>query len=125
MKIRILNDTVRLRLERDEVEAIRSGQSVEASTRFVGEQVFHYCLRVGDVASVESSFRDNRLTVVLPTQTATQWANDETAVSISAQHGPTSLLVEKDFECLDPRAAEDQGNRFRNPKADARGTDSK
>src|SRR4030095_3598543 len=76
-----------------------------------------YCLRVGDVASVESSFRDDRLTVVLPTQIATQWASDETAVSIAGEHGPTSVLVEKDFECLDPRAGEDQSNRFRNPKA--------
>jgi hypothetical protein len=118
MKIRILNDAVRLRLERDEVDAIGSGNSVEASTHFMGGQVFRYCLRVGDVASVESSFRDDRLTVVLPAQLATQWASDETAVSIAGEHGPTSVLVEKDFECLDPRAGEDQSNRFRNPKAD-------
>jgi len=118
MKIRILDDAVRLRLERDEVDAIGLGRNVEASTHFVGEQVFRYCLCVADVASVESSFHDNRLTVVLPTQIALQWANDETAVSIRGQHGPTSLLVEKDFECLDPRAGEDQSNRFRNPKAD-------
>ncbi len=118
MKIRILNDAVRLRLERGEVDAIRLGQSVEASTHFVDSQVFRYCLRAGDVSTVESSFRDNRLTVVLPTQLATQWANDETAVSIGGEHGPTSVLVEKDFECLDPRIGEDQSNRFRNPKAD-------
>jgi hypothetical protein len=117
MKIRILNDAVRLRLERDEVDAIRLGKPVEASTHFVDAQVLRYCLRVGDIASVECSFRDNRLTVVLPAQLATQWATDETAVSIAGEHGPISVLVEKDFECLDPRAGEDQSNRFRNPKA--------
>jgi hypothetical protein len=67
---------------------------------------------------VESSFRDNRLTVVLPAQLATQWATDETAVSVAGEHGPASVLVEKDFECLDPRTGEDQSNRFRSPKAD-------
>jgi len=117
VKIRILNDAVRLRLERDEVEAIRLGKSVEALTHFVDARVLRYCLQVGDVASVESSFRDDRLAVVLPAQIATQWASDETAVSIAGQHGPTSVLVEKDFECLDPRVGEDQSNRFRNPKA--------
>jgi hypothetical protein len=117
MKIRILNDAVRLRLERDEVDAIRVGKSVEASTHFADAQVFSYCIRVADVRSVESSFRDSCLTVVLPVRMASEWANDETAVSIAGEHGPTSVLVEKDFECLDPRAGEDQSNRFRNPKA--------
>jgi hypothetical protein len=47
MKIRILNDSERLRLERDEVDAIRLGKPVEASTHFVDAQVFRYCPRVG------------------------------------------------------------------------------
>jgi Family of unknown function (DUF7009) len=117
MKIRILNDAIRLRLERDEVDAIRIGELVEASTHFADAQVFRYCLHAGDVSAVQSTFRDSRLTVVLPAQIASQWANDETAVSIRGEHGPISVLVEKDFECLDPRAGEDQSNRFRNPNA--------
>jgi hypothetical protein len=118
VKIRILDDAVRLRLERDEVDAIRLGKSVEASTHFADAQVLRYCLRADDVAKVQCTFRDNRLSVILPVRIATHWANDETAVSIRGEHGPTSVLVEKDFECLDPRAGEDQSNRFRNPKAD-------
>jgi hypothetical protein len=117
MKIRILNDAVRLRLDRDEVDRIGLGQRVEASTHFVDAKVLSYCLSVEDVPSVQSTFLDSRLAVILPTRIARQWANDEAAVSISGQHGPTSVLVEKDFECLDPRAGEDQSNRFRNPKA--------
>ena len=117
MKIRILNDAVRLRLDRDEVDRIGSGHSVEASTHFVDAKVLSYCLSVEDVPSVQCTFRDNRLAVVLPTRVAQQWANDETAVSITGRHGPTSVLIEKDFECLDPRPGEDQSNRFRNPKA--------
>ena len=30
--------------------------------------------------------------------------------------GALKLLIEKDFECLDPRDGEDQSNRFRNPR---------
>jgi hypothetical protein len=117
MKLRIFDDAVRLRLDRDEVDRIGLGQKVEAATHFVDANMLSYCLSVEDVPTVQSTFRDNRLAVILPTQVARQWANDETAVSITGRHGPTSLLIEKDFECLDPRAGEDQSNRFRNPKA--------
>jgi hypothetical protein len=117
MKLRILNDAVRLRLDRDEVDRIGLAQKVEAWTHFADQKVLSYCLSVGDVPSVQATFRDDRLAVLLPRQVAHQWANDETAVSITGRHGPTSVLIEKDFECLDPRAGEDQSNRFRNPKA--------
>lgn len=40
MKIRNLDAAVRLRLERDEVDAIRLGKSVEGSTHFADAQVF-------------------------------------------------------------------------------------
>ena len=49
------------------------------------------------------------------------WAADEYQVGIreslpTANHN-LELLIEKDFECLEPRSGEDQSNRFVNPKA--------
>ncbi len=115
MKIRILNDAVRLRLDRDEVQAIARGETVGGATRFVDSDVFAYWLVPGDVSTPVAAFRNGRLTVTVPARDATRWANDDTAVSMSGEHGATSLLIEKDFECLDPRVGEDQSNRFRNP----------
>ncbi len=34
-------------------------------------------------------------------------------------HGILTVLIEKDFECLDPRLDQSQVNRFPNPKAEA------
>lgn len=121
MKIRIYDDSVRLRLDRTEVDTIGAGGAVSSQTRFPGGTEFRYRLEVGDVAQVTAGFTAGCICVSLPRTMATQWAADETAVSIrgSAAHatGSTALLVEKDFECLEPRAGEDQSNRFVNPKA--------
>ncbi len=57
----------------------------------------------------------------LPEPSTSHWALTETEVSIRCCHpngrGDLEILVEKDFECLEPREGESQANRFQNPKA--------
>lgn len=117
MKIRIYNDTLRLRLDRSETQRIDRGETVHCTTRFTAGPDFSYQLAVRDVDAVSAIFNDGTIQVLLPQTTARQWASDETEVSIRAEDGSLQLLIEKDFECLDPREGEDQSNRFKNPKA--------
>lgn len=118
MKIRILDSAIRLRLDRDEVDAISKGQTVENTTQFASGAPFAYALSMNpDVQQPAARFEGGTITVVLPADMSKRWATDDTEVSIRGTHGPTSILVEKDFECLDQRDGEDQSNRFRNPKA--------
>ena len=121
MKIRISDDSIRLRLDRREVDDIGQGKSVSCSTRFSGGAAFQYGLLVVDGDSVTADFSDGCIEVSLPRKTALRWARDETEVSIHGENefegGALALLIEKDFECLDPREGEDQSNRFVNPKA--------
>jgi len=121
MKIRIFDDSIRLRLDRGEVDAIARDEAVECHTQFPGGGVFTYRLAVADIADVGASIVESRVEVVLPLAVAGGWASDDTQVSIRAQQpiadGVLTLLVEKDFECLEPREGEDQSNRFSNPKA--------
>ena len=120
MKLRILDDTIRLRLERTEVDALGAGTAVSCSTRFPSGAAFGYRLEAGTSAA-EADFANGAITIRLPADVLKAWAEDETAVSIresfELESGALSLLVEKDFECLEPRAGESQANRFRNPKA--------
>ena len=122
MKIRILDDSVRLRLDRDEVDRIGAGEAVVCRTHFPDGSAFAYRLAVG-TGELSASFADGELSVALAPETAGQWASDETEVSIRGElalaAGTLRVLVEKDFECLEPRAGESQANRFRNPKAPA------
>lgn len=120
MKIRIYDDSIRLRLDRSEVEQLGQGQAVTCQTHFPDGGVFSYALAAaGNV--VAAHFADGCITLEVPASTLSDWAADETAVSITQEqalaHGPLKLLIEKDFECLDPRPGENQDNRFKNPKA--------
>lgn len=122
MKIRIHDDSIRLRLNRGEVEQIGRLESVTCATHFPSGDVFSYQLSVSDAgATTTAEFREGGIEVVLSAPQAQQWALSETEVSIVVDapiaNGSLALLIEKDFECLDPRDGEDQSNRFRNPKA--------
>jgi len=121
MKIRIHNDSIRLRLDRSEVDEIGAGKPVDCRTRFAGGAEFHYRLIVAACDSVSADFNQGRIEVSLPKSAAEHWATDETEVSIRGENGISdgalALLIEKDFECLEPRTGEDQSNRFVNPKA--------
>ncbi len=120
MKIRILDDSVRLRLDRDEVDAVGRGDAVESTTRFPHGSAFRYRLETG-AARTSAAFDDGCITLRVSSDDARTWAETETAVAITGEeslgNGTLRLLIEKDFECLDPRDGENQSNRFRNPSA--------
>ncbi len=119
MKIRILDDSIRLRLDRDEVDRIGRGQPVIARTKFPDRSVFSYELHVDALSGAETvaAFSHGVIRLTVPTEQARHWATDDSEVSISGQCGSLELLIEKDFECLQPRSGESQSNRFANPKA--------
>lgn len=120
MKIRILDDSVRLRLDRDEVDAVGRGDAVESATHFPHGAAFRYRLESGG-ARTSATFDEGCITLRVPSDDARAWAETETAVAMTGEeslaNGTLRLLIEKDFECLEPREGESQSNRFRNPNA--------
>ncbi len=120
MKIRILDDSIRLRLDRDEVERIGRGESVDCRTRFPHSASFAYGLEVAGERT-SATFTGQGIVVNVPEAAAREWASNESDVSIRGEvpldEGDLRILVEKDFECLEPREGESQSNRFVNPKS--------
>ncbi len=122
MKLRLLDDSIRLRLSRDEVIVVAGQGVVEGQTRFPDGSVFTFALEALDNASNPSaSYTNNRLVVKLPAPKIAGWAKDDTAVSLHGElalplGGHLKLLVEKDFRCVAPRDDEDQSNLFQNPQ---------
>ncbi len=122
MKLRLLDDSIRLRLSRDEVVAAAERGLVEGATRFPDGSVFTFALEAlenGPAAS--ASYTSDRLVVKLPARDISAWAKDDTAVSLHGElelpvGGHLKLLVEKDFKCVSPRGDEDQSNLFQNPE---------
>jgi hypothetical protein len=119
MKLRILDDSVRLRLARSEVSALARGDRVEAATHFPGGTRLVYALSTARTESIAATFAGGRIDIVIPHERAAAWAASED-VSITAtqrtSEGALRVLIEKDFECLQPREGEDPTDRYPNPK---------
>lgn len=123
MKLRLLDDSIRLRLSRGEVAAADERGVVEGQTRFPDGSVFRFALEaLQHGAGARAAFADDRMMVQLPASEISAWARDDSAVSIRGElelpdGGALKLLIEKDFQCLAPRGDEDQSDLFQNPQA--------
>ena len=121
MKLRILNNSLRLRLSQTEVRELATQQCVCASTNFPGGGKLQYCLQLSDqLNDIQASFSDQRILISLPANMANDWANSDT-ISLRAENTladgeALSLLIEKDFKCLTDRPHEDESDLFPHPK---------
>ncbi len=126
MKLRIRGDSLRLRLKRGEVDQIAAGSSIVEETHFP-DSVLTYRLDVSENHEISASFDRGSLVISLPKSKVSDWA-DSDEVSLSAEQkltgaGALSLLIEKDFSCLEPghhRDGEDDEDTFPHPSTQSR-----
>jgi hypothetical protein len=122
MKLRFRDNSVRLRLMRSEVDALRQDGLVSSKIEFPGSREFNYVVESSPASVNPGAFlSDNVLTVRLPETTVLGWAASE-QVTIDGEQllddgQRLSILVEKDFACLVPREDEDDAEMFENPDA--------
>ena len=128
MKLRIRGDSMRLRLKRGEVDQLAAGASIVEETHFPGA-VLTYRLDVSKNSSISATFDNGSLVISLPKSKVLDWASSD-EVSLHAEQelsgsGALSLLIEKDFKCLEPghhRDCEDDEDTFPHPRAQSTGT---
>lgn len=120
MKIRIKGNSVRFRLTKTEVEVFCKEGIIKEQTVFASK-TFTYCLQAKKgITLLEATYENDTITIYFPLEETTTWAisnrvgfhngvdwNDNSALS---------LLVEKDFACLDT-TQEDQSDNYPNPRA--------
>ena len=123
MKLRLLDDSIRLRLSRSDVAAVDEQGAVAGQTRFPYGGTFTYVLEaLPDGTAASASYAEDRMVVRLPAAEISAWANDDAAVSLRAEvqlpdGNGLKLLVEKDYTCLTHRHDEDQSDLFPNPES--------
>lgn len=126
MKLRIRDNSLRLRLTRSEVEKIGQGQSVISSIQLGDreESSLSYCLRYSEqIQAVRVSFEHKLILVEIPKECARVWAlGNDVGIYSEQQCGNNKtliILIEKDFFCLKPRSheQEDESDMFINPNA--------
>ena len=122
MKLRIRDNSVRMRLMQGEVDALQRDGLVSASTSFPGGRTLSYVIESSPASVTPAAFfSEGEVTVRLPETSVLAWATSE-QVSIDAEQllddGETlKILVEKDFACLAPREGEDESDMYPHPDA--------
>lgn len=124
MKLRIRGNSLRIRLTQPEVRQLSGGTAVEdhcmlspVSRLSVAAEPWHL-----DVFSV--AFADDKLTVHIPQNAITGWAQSNQEGLYSSLENGTSdglrIAIEKDYSCLSPRADESESEQFPNPDSGKR-----
>lgn len=122
MKLRIRQNSLRLRLNRSDLEQFRKAGICAETIHFgPGSQLTYTLETSAHWAVMDMRYDRSCIRVLLPLTTAEEWAESD-QVSISLQHadesGP-SVLIEKDFQCLncEGRDLSEDADSFPNPLA--------
>lgn len=119
MKIRIKGNSIRFRLTKSEVELFSTQGYIEEATIFPNK-IFSYALKAKEgLNAIEADFSNDTITLYLPKKLQKEWAtNNQVGYNNTVDWNDDtvlSLLVEKDFTCLD-NTIEDQSDNYPNPK---------
>lgn len=120
MKLRIQDNSIRFRLTRKEVDALRDSGRVSAAVSFADGSCLEYSIETSTLTGQpRANYSADGLVVQIPQATARQWAaTDEVSITGAQplENGELTILVEKDFACLAPREGDDETDLFPHPR---------
>jgi len=119
MKLRILGNSIRLRLTQTEVSDLAQLGKVSEITQLGSDNFLEYELSMTTDTELIVSFQQGKILVALPEVIGKPWANGA-AVSLQRfirtdEKSELSVLIEKDFKCKTERAGENEDDMFPNP----------
>ncbi len=119
MKLRIRENTLRIRITQTELENLGKGTLVESAIHFPNGTLLSYGLQATENESTTIQFVENNIQISLGSLDVETMLDDK-IVGIQSMHalesGTLDLLIEKDFNCLHKRGIED-ADTFPNPNS--------
>ena len=126
MKLRTTRNSIRLRLSQEDVRTFAEKGVIEERIDFgpsPAPALVYRLVRGSEGSDVAVNFADSKLTVTIPSSRADRWtSSDDVGIDAKQSTGnpnPLSILIEKDFACLTPRAGDDDKDSFPHPNAAA------
>lgn len=104
MKLRFRQNSLRLRVNRREVEGLSNGLRLEERVHFPGETQLGYVLETGPSAAPDIEFNSGIIRVSIPSLAVKNWAStDEIGMyfDLPANGSFLKVAIEKDLECVD------------------------
>jgi hypothetical protein len=122
MKLRVRNNSIRLRLTQTEVAAFAETGAVEETIEFglTADKSLIYRIEQAVVENVRADFADGKITISVPVSLAENWAEtNQIGIKTEQDLGAgkaLKILIEKDFACLELREGEDENDAFPHPE---------
>jgi len=114
MKIRIKGNSLRYRLTKSDILTLAQNGTIKEQTDFIGQSLI-YSLVTTQSGVMKAELVNNIITLFVPKIMVDELVDTDT-VGVNGNSGKLTLLVEKDFTCLD-NAVEDQSDNYPNPLA--------
>lgn len=112
MKIRIKGNSLRYRLTQSDVTKLWETGCLEERTEF-SNKVFIYAIETANDNNLSSAFNNDKIILYMPKAMIDELYNTD-KVGFNDKSDKVSLLVEKDFACID-NTDEDQSDNYPNP----------
>jgi hypothetical protein len=121
MKVRLHENTLRVRITKSELESLAAGRRIEQKTEFSPESVLLSAVEASrEAKTCSATFSAGRISVTVPLRQVQLLAtSDEVGIEADqpvAAGRSLRILLEKDFQCLHGNA-EENIDAFENPKA--------
>ena len=115
MKLRFRKNSLRLRVNRHEVEDLARGAILEEAVIFPGDARLVYRLGRSDAKEAEASFTAGVIGVLAPRHGVSEWASTDQIgmyFEVGANGSALKIAIEKDLECLDGPVEERDPDAF-------------
>jgi hypothetical protein len=118
MKMRFRKNSLRLRVNRPEVENLAAGGALEERVDFPGSARLSYVLESSSAPAPEASFQDGVIRISAPDWQIKDWARGEAIglyFHLADEHAALKVAIEKDLECVEGPAEERDPDAFSRP----------
>lgn len=121
MKLRIKDDSIRLRLSQTEVRLLKENGNVSTLCNISPVNALLYGIKSAGSSQWSVIYKDGKVIVSVP-EDVLQHFYQENNISIdqrleNGRQQGLYLLIEKDFQCLTDRPHEDESELFPNPNS--------
>lgn len=117
MKIRIKDNSIRLRLSPEEVQQLADKGIVEKQCHFPQQTLSYGVQSKAGIEHPYAQFKEECILVFVSSAFAKAWPDNETVGVYHTTKEGLSLVIEKDFQCLTPREGEQEEKLYPNPEA--------
>ena len=121
MKLRIRDNSLRVRVSRTELTQITKHGYLENTLEFSPGNHLSYRVDVVPNGPAQAIYKNHCIQIALPSHKVDYWNQvDQVSIGFQLPLGEDKqlvVLVEKDFQCLNPREGDEDADSFPNPGA--------